>query len=201
MEDQSSSAEKRNFKFKELRVYSSTEWLAENKKKYRQVFDRYETSYIYAELSFYNKMFDRDSWDVEMELKCYEVKNTKKQVCNLTFRKKISKFDDIVYVREGWGNKKEGFFWKKGTYYWEAWIEGEKVSTKYFYIEDAGEPWIEPMKIPYVQLQSIKLYEGQYDDVVEGERKYLNTFSTEGSRYIYTEIILKNKIQRTKFWF
>ena len=86
------------------------------------------------------------------------------------------------------------FFWKKGTYYWEAWIEGEKVSTKYFYIEDAGEPWIEPMKIPYVQLQSIKLYEGQYDDVVEGERKYLNTFSTEGSRYIYTEIILKNKI-------
>ena len=194
MEDQSSSAEKRNFKFKELRVYSSTEWLAENKKKYRQVFDRYETSYIYAELSFYNKMFDRDSWDVEMELKCYEVKNTKKQVCNLTFRKKISKFDDVVYVREGWGNKKEGFFWKKGTYYWEAWIEGEKVSTKYFYIEDAGEPWIEPMKIPYVQLQSIKLYEGQYDDVVEGERKYLNTFSTEGSRYIYTEIILKNKI-------
>lgn len=109
--------------------------------------------------------------------------------------KKISKFDDIVYVREGWGNKKEGFFWKKGTYYWEAWIEGEKVSTKYFYIEDAGEPWIEPMKIPYVQLQSIKLYEGQYDDVVEGERKYLNTFSTEGSRYIYTEIILKIKSQ------
>jgi len=48
-------------------------FLAENKKKYRQVFDRYETSYIYAELSFYNKMFDRDSWDVEMELKCYEV--------------------------------------------------------------------------------------------------------------------------------
>ena len=132
MEDQSSSSENKNFKFKELRVYSSTEWLADNKKKYRQVFDRYETAYIYAELSFYNKMFDRDSWDVEIELKCYEVKTTRKQLCNLSFKKKISKFDDTVYIREGWGNKKEGFFWKKGTYYWEAFLDGEKVSTKYF---------------------------------------------------------------------
>ena len=43
------------YKFRELKVYSSTEWLADNNKKYRQVFDRYETSYIYAEFSFYNK--------------------------------------------------------------------------------------------------------------------------------------------------
>ena len=46
------------FKFKELRTYSSTEWLADNKKKYRQVFDRYSISYVYAELSFYNKLYD-----------------------------------------------------------------------------------------------------------------------------------------------
>ena len=29
----------KNYKFRELKVYSSTEWLADNKKKYRQVFD------------------------------------------------------------------------------------------------------------------------------------------------------------------
>jgi hypothetical protein len=52
------------YKFRELRVYASTEWLADNKKKYRQVFDRGETSYIYAELSFYNKLFDEDFWEV-----------------------------------------------------------------------------------------------------------------------------------------
>ncbi len=50
-------ADKR-FKFKELRVYSSTEWLADNKKRYRQVFDRFDTSFIYAEFSFFNKQFD-----------------------------------------------------------------------------------------------------------------------------------------------
>lgn len=194
MENQSQNTEFKNYKFKELKVYSSTEWLAENKKKYRQVFDRFETTYIYAELSFYNKLFDRDSWDVDVELRCYEIRNNKKQVCNLSFRKKINKFDNIVYIREGWGNKKEGSFWKKGTYYWEAWIDGEKVSTKYFYVEDVGKS--DPGNInPYISLTSLKLYEGHYDDVMEEDRIYMTAFSGEESRYIYSEIGLKNNFK------
>lgn len=198
MEDQSTNVDNKSYKFKELRVYSSTEWLADNKKKYRQVFDRYETSYIYAELSFHNKLFDIDTWEVEIELKCFELKSTKKQVCSLAFKKKISKFDHIVYIREGWGNKKEGSFWKKGTYYWEAWIDGEKVSTKYFYMEDVGTNKQEH-ESPYVGLKSFKLYEGQYDDVLEEERTYMTAFSTEEARYIYAEIQLENKI-KTDNW-
>ncbi|MBC7885978.1 MAG: AAA family ATPase [Saprospiraceae bacterium] len=194
MEDQTTGNENKNFKFKELRVYSSTEWLAENKKKYRQVFDRYETTYIYAELSFYNKLFDRDVWEVDIELRCYEIKNNKKQICNLNFKKHISKFDNIIYIREGWGNKKEGSFWKKGTYYWEAWIDNEKVATKYFYVEDVGDFSLLENN-PYTELQSLKLYEGQYDDVLEEDRIYMTAFSNEESRYIYAEIILENKIR------
>ena len=34
------------FKFRELKVYNSTEYLWDNHKKYRQVFDRQETAYI-----------------------------------------------------------------------------------------------------------------------------------------------------------
>ena len=52
------SPELKRWKFRELKIYASTEWLADNKKKYRQVFDRHVTTYIYAELSFYNKHFD-----------------------------------------------------------------------------------------------------------------------------------------------
>ncbi|MGB4840312.1 MAG: AAA family ATPase [Saprospiraceae bacterium] len=195
MEDQNQSSENKNFKFKELRVYTSTEWLADNKKKYRQVFDRYETTYIYTELSFYNKFFDREIWEVDIELKCFEIKNIKKQICALNFSKKISKFDNIVYIREGWGNKKEGSFWKKGTYYWEAWIGGEKISTKYFYVEDIGDYSLMEHSIPYISLQSVRLYEGQYDDVIEEDRTYFQSFSSEETRYIYSEIFLKNKIK------
>jgi SpoVK/Ycf46/Vps4 family AAA+-type ATPase len=181
----------KDYKFKELRVYSSTEWLAENRKKYRQVFDRYEVSYIYAELAFYNKKFDEEVWEVEINLKCFDVKDKKQQICNLDFKKKISKYDNIVYIREGWGNKKNGAFWKKGTYCWEAYIDGSKVGTKYFYIEDIGYDFVDGFN-SYLGLKSIKLFEGQLDDVAEVERRYLTTFSTEETRYVHAEINIEN---------
>lgn len=191
MEDAHANTEATNYKFKELKVYASTEWLADNKKKYRQVFDRYEITYVYAELSFHNKKFDVEDWDIEVELRCYYLRKGRKEICSLPFQRKVSKYDNVVFIREGWGNKKEGAFWKKGTYYWEAWIEGERVGTKYFYIEDAEK---EPVKgkNPYVEVQSLRLYEGPYDDLSEDDRIYYKKFSSEESRYIYVEILLRN---------
>ncbi len=191
MADTSNNSNPDNFKFKELKVYSSTEWLANNGKKYRQAFDRYEVSYIYAELSFYNKLFDRESWDANIVLRCYEVKQKRKLICNLDLKKNISKYDNVVYVREGWGNKKEGAFWKKGTYYWEAYIDHVRVGTKYFYIEDVGYDFVDGFN-PYLELESLKLYEGQLDDVAEEERQYYVTFSSEETRYIHSELKFKN---------
>jgi len=179
------------FKFRDLKVYASTEWLADNRKKYRQVFDRNEVTYIYAELSFYNKLFDEDDWEVNVELKCFSVKKPQKEVCTLPLHRKVSKCDNIVYIREGWGNKAEGDFWKKGAYYWEAWIEGEKVSVKHFHVEDGGKSLL-PGENPYLDIQSIKLYEGPYDDVPEEDRLYMRRFSSEETCYIYVEVALKN---------
>ena len=181
----------RKFKFRELKVYASTEWLADNKKKYRQVFDRYETTYVYAELSFHNKLFDVEDWEIDVELKCFSLKKGRKELCNLPFKRKVSKYDNVVFIREGWGNKKEGVFWKKGTYYWEAWVEGEKVATKYFYIEDAGNDDFDGQN-NYLTVQSLRLYEGPYDDVIEDDRIYYKSFSSEETRYIYVEILLKS---------
>jgi SpoVK/Ycf46/Vps4 family AAA+-type ATPase len=190
--------ELKRFKYKDLKIYSSTEWLADNKKKYRQVFDRYETTYIYAELSLYNKLFDGDDWEVDVELRCYALKKGKTELCSLPFKRKVSKYDNTIYVREGWGNKKEGVFWKKGTYYWEAFVEGEKVATKYFYIEDAGKE-ISIHENPYMEVQSLRLYEGPYDDIPEAERVYYKTFGSEETRYIYAEICLRN-LNPNKSW-
>ncbi len=179
------------WKFRDLKVYSSTEWLADNKKKYRQVFDRYETTYVYAELSFFNKNFDVEDWEVHVELRCYAAKKQKKEICSLSLVRKVSKYDPIGYVREGWGNKQTGAFWKKGAYCWEAWIEGEKVATRYFYIEDAGSP-VTRYNSPYCTIASLRLYEGPYDDLPESERRYLRRFHCEETRYIYAEVTLKN---------
>ena len=199
MEESYKFPESKKYKFRELKVYSSTEWLADNKKKYRQVFDRYEITYVYAELSFYNKLFDVEDWEIDVELKCFSLKKGRKEICSLNFEsRKVSKYDSTVFIREGWGNKSEGQFWKKGTYYWEAWIEGEKVATKYFYVEDAGKDLFDNHNA-YLEVQSLRLYEGPYDDVTEDDRTYFRQFSCEETRYIYVEIILKN-IHVTKSW-
>ncbi|MEL7424201.1 MAG: AAA family ATPase [Bacteroidota bacterium] len=182
---------KTHYKFKELKVYGSTEWLADNRKKYRQVFDRYTTAFVYAELSFYNKLFDEQDWEVAIDLVCYSLRKGKREICRLSLNKKISKYDHVAYVREGWGNKTEGSFWKKGTYYWEAFLDGQKVGSKYFYIEDANQELL-PEDNPYLEVQSIRLYEGPYDDVNEDDRTYYKAFACEETRYIYVEILLRN---------
>ena len=184
------------YKFKELRIYSSTEWLAENRKKYRQVYDRNTTSFIYAELSFHNKLFDLESWEIDVNLKCFSLRRNK-ELCSLQFKRTVSKNDHIAYIREGWGNKKDGAFWKKGTYYWEAYIDGEKVATKYFYIEESQ--YEEAGAGKYVELQSFRLYEGQYDDVGEDDRSYYKIFSSEDTRYVYADIVLRNLNNNSKW--
>ena len=189
MEDQSLP---KLYKFKELKVYSSTEWLANNEKKYRQVFDRYDTSYIYAELSFFNKSFDYESWEVEVNLKCFELNKTPKEICNLEFTKKVSKYENIVCIREGWGNKRKGAFWKKGVYYWEAWLDGEKLATKYFYIEDVGENSQDENL--YFKVDSISLFEGQYDAPSDSDKVYYNEFAADQTKYIYADINVENMI-------
>ena len=183
--------EKKNYKFKSLNVYASTEWLANNQKKYRQVFSTYDSTYIYAELAFYNKRYDEANWDVKIQLKCFEL-GKRKLICSLDFNKKVSKTDNLVHIREGWGNKKQGSFWKKGTYYWEAWIEEEKVASKYFYVQDFGES-ADDFWTNRLDLTSMKLYEGSFEDVKTEERVFLKTFSSETTRYIYSELVFKPK--------
>ena len=54
------------------------------------VYDKQELTYVYAELSFYNKAFDLENWDAEIELRCFEkTPQENKQVCHLVFNKKI----------------------------------------------------------------------------------------------------------------
>lgn len=45
----------------------------------------------------------------------------------------------------------------------------------------------------------LKLYEGPFDDVPESERKYLNGFNGEETRYIYAELVLNNKCKQSNW--
>lgn len=187
-----STSQTKNYKIKELKVYSSTEWLADNTKKYRQVFDKNSTAYVYIEISFFNKMFENQVWDADIKMMCFENSSLPKKVCELNFKKRINKYDPIIFIREGWGNKNPGSFWKKGTYFWDIYINEEKVGTKYFYIEDFGRLSINNTFEGVVQFNGLKLYEGGNDEIMQQDRVYLKKFSAEETRYVYLEIELGN---------
>ena len=192
-EAQGSPAPIRRYAYQDLKCYADPEWLADHRKRYRQVFDEAEVAYIYAELSFINKLFEIEDWEASVEIKCYRADKRPKEVCHLVLPRKISASTSSVYIREGWGNKKTGVFWKSGTYFWEAWLDGEKVGTRYFYVQGAGQ---KPVQIPedYIGLTSVKLYEAGVDDQLDEERSYLSQFDAAETRYVYLDLVFENHL-------
>jgi SpoVK/Ycf46/Vps4 family AAA+-type ATPase len=184
------------FKFRDIKTYGSTEWLANNAKKYRSVFDEQEAAYIYCEFSFFNKKYDEENWDIKLRLKCLNEKD--EEICDLVCDRAIDKRDNIVFVREGWGVKTPSTYWKSGAFRWEAYVNGELTATKSFYIERQG-----PVKNginPYFKIETLKLYEGPDANMVELERKYYVGFNALSTRYIWIELNAKNLVRKSSDW-
>ncbi|PIY11740.1 MAG: AAA family ATPase [Flexibacter sp. CG_4_10_14_3_um_filter_32_15] len=192
-------SEEKLYKFKDLKIYSSPEWLANGMRKYRTVFESIETSYLYVELSFYNKLFDVEEWEAAILLKCYRLSSRKERevICEINVSQVILPQNNTVNIREGWGNDEVGTFWTRGDYVWEAYIDGEIFGTKHFYIESGGP--VNSQNNPYFEMQTIKLYEGTQDGVEEENRVYHKQFSAAETRYIWVEFNFEN-LQEDDFY-
>ncbi|MCS7073355.1 MAG: AAA family ATPase, partial [Bacteroidia bacterium] len=185
-----------NFKFRDMKVFGSNEWMANNEKKYRLVYDQSETTYIWAEFSFYNKKFDEESWNLNCQMKCFSSNN--RLICDQNADMTVQKDDNIVYIRKGWGMDEPGAFWKQGSYRWEAWVDGQMVATKTFYIENQGT--VTENHNPYFKLKSIRLYESGYNDTSRENRHYLTAFASEETRYIWAEFEAENLVHGVEKW-
>lgn len=185
-----------NYKFKDLKAYGSNEWLANDEKKYRLVYDETECTFIYCELSFYNKLFDEKDWEIKVNLKCYDQKS--KEICNLKVDRKISKDENVVFIREGWGVKNAGGYWKRGAYRWEAWMDGQLVGSKSFYVEKEG--LVTETNNPYFRIQTVKLYEGGNANVDKSKRVYFESFRAEDTRYVWVEFNAENLVKKYDYW-
>lgn len=185
-----------NFIFRNLKVYSSTEWLADNKKKYRSVFDKNDASYIYAEFSFFNLHFKKKDWDLKLEIVCRD--QNKNEICRLNCDRNVSQNTNLLFVREGWGTHNVGSYWNPGTYTWVVEADGKIVAEKNFYIQDVGV--VTKTENPYFDIKSIHFYEGPFDNIKITDRKYFEQFSDQESRYIWAEITAVNKARDIDFW-
>jgi len=183
----------KNYKFKTLRVFASDEWLANRTREYRSVFDRSETTYISAEVAFYNKLFDEQDWETTINLKAYShIDGKKKELCSQDEKRKIRLDENVVYINKGWGMATPGAFWTSGEYSWEAYIDGELIGTKRFYIEDVGKVTSESNS--FFDIDSVRFYTGDYNAVNNENKVYLKKISRNETQYLYTELKLKNKL-------
>ena len=184
---------KNKYKFHSIKFYSSKEWMFNSTKKYRNVFEKNEVSYLYCEFSFFNKLFDEEVWDAKINLKAFSIINgKKKELCNVENKSTVSKEDNIVHIRESWGKDALGSFWTKGEYEWEAYIDGDLVGSSKFYFVDSGQ--VSSDNNPYFDVVSLKLYEGDSSGFNQNKKKYYSKFKTETTRYVWVELKLKNKI-------
>ncbi len=182
----------KNYKFKEMKVYSSDEWMVNATKKYRTVFDRAETTYLRTEFSFYNKLFDEQDWNAKITLKCFELNTSgRKELCSLDYNQTIPMNDNIVYVRDGWGNATEGAYWFHGDYVWEGYIDDELVGEKKFYVEEIGK--VTAAYNPYFTVESVKLYAGPFDGWNMTERTYYKKLNRSQTPYLWVEFKIKTK--------
>ncbi|HLP50789.1 MAG TPA: AAA family ATPase [Chitinophagales bacterium] len=183
----------KNYKFKTLRVFASDEWLANRSREYRSVFDRTETTYISAEIAFYNKMFDEQDWETTVTLKAYShADGKKKELSSQDEKRKIRMDENVVYINKGWGMATPGSFWTAGEYSWEAYIDGELIGTKRFYIEDIGK--VASDHNPYFEIESIRFFTGDYNAVNNENKVYLKQISRNETQYLYVEFKFRNLV-------
>ncbi len=181
-----------NYKFRDMKIYASDEWMAGATKKYRKVFDRFETTYMYVELSFFNKLFDEAEWEASIRTKSFFVNGSQKnELSNFEEKRKILKEDNVVYVRHSWGNAIPGDYWRKGNYVWEGYIDDVKIGEVTFYIEDVGQA--AAGENLFFDFESLRLFEGDSQASALPQKKYQKKFSQKDSRFIWGEFNFKNK--------
>ncbi len=175
-------------------MYSSSEWMVNSTKKYRRVFEKDEITYLRAQFSFFNKMFDEDEWEAKVSIKAFDTSKKRKQICSLDSTHTVGKDLNVVDIYESWGVDTAGGYWKPGTYVCEAYIDEELVGSQEFYIYEVG--LVTANDNPYFEVVSLKLYEGPFDGWNMTTRKYLTQFNKETTRYVWLELQIKSKTNK-----
>lgn len=180
------------YKYKGMKIHSSDEWMADGTKKYRQVYDRHETTFLRSELSFFNKLFDEEDWDASVRMKCFYINGSQRnELCDSVQTRKVLKDENVVYIRDSWGNAKPGAYWLKGNYIWEGYIDDVKIGEAKFFVEDVGIA--QEGENLFFDLESIRLFEGDGKADAIPDKKYLKKFSQSETRNVWSEFTIKNK--------
>ncbi len=153
-------------------------------KDFQTSFDKTKTRYIYTQINFTNQQYQKSDWKTDFNIKYFKPNGI--LWTDLSTDSNIAAdFEDAV-AYSGWGWADQGY-WSTGTYKVEVWDGDKKLGEEHFSItgEIAGN---------YI-FKGLKFFEAG-DKVTE--KGFNTTFNQSASRYIYTELSVKNnKYQQT----
>lgn len=185
------------YKFNDLKTFAKDEWFfygSTQSRIYRSVFTRaelYDTG-LFAELSFYNKLFDEEDWSCNIRYKVDKLKRgsdeVEKHILDDTFTHVVSK--EKNYETIGRGKVSDGF-WKEGEYVWSAYIDDVKLKEVRFYIYNYPHP--QSHDNFFFELQSINLFESALNGNA-GSDDSLICFRASETRFINARLKLRNKL-------
>jgi len=183
----------KNYKLDSLNVFAWDRAL-DNKKKFRKVYESNELTYVSVELSIFNKLFDEEDWEAEITLIANKLVDGEEPIklCEKTKTVKVSKEDNIFKYSFGWGDDKRGYFWKQGTYEWEAYIHDEFVATARFYVEEEGK--FKTDNKNYLTVHSFDTYKASDISEDKGDNVFLRSFDVNTTQYILGELKIINLV-------
>lgn len=188
------NSKEKKYRFNSLNAFN-WDTCSKGDRRFRTVFDRWELRYVGAELSFFNKKFDEEDWQMKVSFRAFAVKGdgVKEPLCNQEEQITVRQDQNEVRLSKGWGNDEAGKFWLKGEFFWEVYIDNEFVGSAPFTVQDVG--LVKKKANPYFDILSLKVYEGPGNDLPIEGRTYLRKFDTRKTRFIFGEFRLINHLQ------
>lgn len=188
-----------NYKTDTLKAFSKDEWLWSNgasRRMYRSVYTLSEIREhgLFAELSFYNKLFDEEDWTCEIRFRAEKMQKQnpdvpEKLLIDDTFIYTVSEEDNKPRINRG----RTGVdAWSEGTVRWQAFIDNVPVAEHRVYILDYPQPG--DRFNPFFEIQHIGLFESGKEISTGKEPVYYNRFRAGETRYINVQVTLKSRL-------
>jgi SpoVK/Ycf46/Vps4 family AAA+-type ATPase len=177
----------KNYKFKHFKTFLNGKWEGFDR-IYQRTFEEGQVDYIYAEIAFYNILFNEHDWDCKLK---FVLESNEKELASFKKEVKVLKGDNIFKDSFSWGAS-DNSFWKKGVYTWKIYVDEVFVAKNIINVNNKGV--VTYQKNPYFNIQSIKLYNSPKADYINpSDRNYFTQFKTDNTGYISVEFNITSK--------
>jgi hypothetical protein len=157
---------------------------------YTTSFDRDDTRYIFYEVHLDNNLYNIRDNSLKIQAKYYYPNGS--LMSDPILRKTMYSDWETGYFWHGWGWDDSGN-WEEGRYTIEIYIDGRYVTEKKFTVYDSYNSR-DYSRSREFELEELNFFEAGYNLPDREDYRYKTYFDKYDSRYIYTEIVVRNNL-------